>query len=655
MRRSTPIHSIHAEGRGARRRFVLAALAALLAAAAFAAALASPGRAFADGGGALDGEPPGRGVGLVAWSGGTAAEVAAAAAARGGCELASLWANGPGDLVGYRFGTGAEANAAFLAVYEGGVLPAGSPLLLVCAEVTKAQPAAYTKAFVQAAIDRYERDGLEAALAYYNSPESVDGPWYVYVAGDDDTILAHAPRPELVGENLADPAITTDATGYYDGGVLSLATEAGRWATYVFLNPESGREEIKHSWAVRRDGLLFGSGWYETGEVTKQQPDLYAQALVRQALVRYGRDGREAALAHYNSPESVDGPWYVFVAGEDGAIVAHAAAPSNVGRGLASFVDDGGYAFGEAMAAAGEDGAWVSYGFVNPESGRTETKHTWAVRRDGLLFGSGWYEASASKAEPDAWTRAFVQRAIARYQRDGLEAALAHYNSPESIDGPWYVFVAGEDDRLVAHAAIPENVGQSLTDRELATDAVGYYFGGDLASATETGRWVTYDFLNPESGRTETKHSWAVRRDGLLFGSGWYEAAPAADEPAAYTKSLVRQAIARYRADGREAALAHYNSAESVDGPWYVFVADEDDTLVAHAAVPENVGVSLGDARFTGADGFAFGEALAAADEYGVWVTYDFLNPGSGRTETKHSWAIRHDGLLFGSGWYERP
>ena len=33
--------------------------------------------------------------------------------------------------------------------------------------------------------------------------------------------------------------------------------------SYVFRNPESGQEETKHSWVVRRDGLLFGSGWYE--------------------------------------------------------------------------------------------------------------------------------------------------------------------------------------------------------------------------------------------------------------------------------------------------------------------------------------------------------------------------------------------------------
>ena len=37
----------------------------------------------------------------------------------------------------------------------------------------------------------------------------------------------------------------------------------GRWVEYVYLNPNTGFRELKHSWVVRHDGLIFGSGWYE--------------------------------------------------------------------------------------------------------------------------------------------------------------------------------------------------------------------------------------------------------------------------------------------------------------------------------------------------------------------------------------------------------
>ena len=45
----------------------------------------------------------------------------------------------------------------------------------------------------------------------------------------------------------------------------------------------------------------------------------------------------------------------------------------------------------------------------------------------------------------------------------------------------------------------------------------------ELLGATESGRWVDYVLLNPETGENRQKHTWIVRHDGLLFASGWYE------------------------------------------------------------------------------------------------------------------------------------
>ena len=60
-----------------------------------------------------------------------------------------------------------------------------------------------------------------------------------------------------------DPALRVDSTGRFYGDDLLSATEAGRWVDYVLLNPETGDERQKHTWAVRHDGLIFASGWYE--------------------------------------------------------------------------------------------------------------------------------------------------------------------------------------------------------------------------------------------------------------------------------------------------------------------------------------------------------------------------------------------------------
>ena len=101
--------------------------------------------------------------------------------------------------------------------------------------------------------------GLEETVAYYNAQESVDGQWYVFIIDQDGYTIAHH-NPQFRGR---DPSLRVDATGYFYGDDLLSATEAGHWVDYVLLNPESGENRQKHTWIVRHDGLLFGSGWYE--------------------------------------------------------------------------------------------------------------------------------------------------------------------------------------------------------------------------------------------------------------------------------------------------------------------------------------------------------------------------------------------------------
>lgn len=128
---------------------------------------------------------------------------------------------------------------------------------------------------------------------------------------------------------------------------------------------------------------------------------------------------------------------------------------------------------------------------------------------------------------------------------------------------------------------------------------------------------------------------------------------PSDSDPASYAQAVVDAAVRRYEAEGRDAAIAYYNSAESVVGPWYVFIADENDRIVADPTVPDNVGLDLNGSVGIDSAGYYFGAAMTAADEAGRWVDHVNLNPATGQEGVKHSWVIRHDGLLFGSGWYE--
>ncbi len=84
------------------------------------------------------------------------------------------------------------------------------------------------------------------------------------------------------------------------------------------------------------------------------------------------------------------------------------------------------------LKATDEEGQWVDYVFYNPQTDYDGTKHTWAIRRDNLIFGSGWYEDSdpsppPTKAEPGSYTQAFVEDAVWFYESNGRDALIEHY------------------------------------------------------------------------------------------------------------------------------------------------------------------------------------------------------------------------------------
>ena len=161
------------------------------------------------------------------------------------------------------------------------------------------------------------------------------------------------------------------------------------------------------------------------------------------------------------------------------------------------------------------------------------------------------------KSDPAAYTQYFVESAIARYDTEGLDTTLAHYNSPDSVDGPWYVFVVDRNAEVVAHYD-PERLGLSLLGFA-GTDLNGYNFGPEMLSADEAGRWVPYVFTNPALGTLshdsslEFKNAWVIRHDGLLFGSGWYI------DFEQFLPALIAESAEHFRVGGLEAILAFYN------------------------------------------------------------------------------------------------
>ena len=476
--------------------------------------------------------------------------------------------------------------------------------------------------------DRYDDTELRAAvrdnqsnLAELNSLVDND-------AGNNENIIG-------IAASLAD---IRDAISDSDESTEAINTELG--ALRAQLMELQGA--VSSDGSTELDDALSRLDWLE-----KAVAPSYTQAYVEEALRRYNSQGRQATLDHYSTMASVNGDLYLFVLDENYELIVHPTVPANIGMDIRGPLgtDITGKNYGAEFVTVDEQGKWVDYVYLNPaDDYNYERKHSWIVRHENLIFGSGWYELDVSlEDDPSTYARSLVDRAITRYSAEGSDATIDYYNTPESVDGQWYVFILQADDlRTLANGARPELVNIDPPER---IDATGYAYGEAFATVTDEGRLVSYVFVNPATDALESKHTWLMEHDGLLFGSGWYT------EPAEYTKYLVNGAISRYKSDGRDATIAYYNTADSVDGQWYIYIVDEDDLVLSHAPSPSLVGTT--DIKdLVGQDGYEWGKELAKATQAGHWVEYAWVNPATDAEETKRSWVIRHDGLIFGSGYY---
>ena len=262
-----------------------------------------------------------------------------------------------------------------------------------------------------------------------------------------------------------------------------------------------------------------------------------------------------------------------------------------------------------------------------------------------------------SKSDPQEYTKYFVDRAIRRYETEGLRATLDHYNDPGSVDGQWYGFIIDDDHEVIGHYD-PSRRGNDLKGW-VGTDANGYNFGAEMLLATEEGRWVTYVYQNPASSDAgfdpsgfELKRAWVVRHDGLLFGSGWYTNI---DE---FIKSQVQAAVETFRSGGIdelaerfadpssryggiESTLAYYDSTDLIDGQWVGFVADPDGQVVSAALNPELLGENINDVLGV--------EVTGEATESGTWITRP--SDDSVSDVSLRIWVANEGGMTFGGGW----
>ncbi len=506
-----------------------------------------------------------------------------------------------------------------------------------------------TRAYVAKAIDYYGENGLDATLAFYRSPAGTENERTLILLNEaEGRLLVYRNIPALEGQYVGEGSAYSAFAG-----LIGVATEEGHWITIRGINPVTKQEEPRRVLLVLHDGLTFSASHSALVEDVEGSVKGY----VDKAIAKYEAEGLDAVITYYNGQDSLDGQFYLFLIGDDDNYLAHPIFPHLIGSDIKNVVGSDGQELGREIAQATDAGIWVEYLWPHPISRKEQQKVTWAIRHDGLIFASGYY-AGDPESGPPAWRGAdprdytvqYVDQAIERYERDGLKSFLDYYNSVASFEGQWYLFATDAADIYHVHPLIARLIG---TDIKAVVGSDGYELGNELAKAIDGGEgvWVEYLWPHPVTLKEVPKVGYAVRHDGMLFASGYY---PQVEDPAARTKEYVQQAIEYYQANGLDATIAHYNSEESVDGQWNLTLADENDVVRVAVLAPNLIGTDLKD---VGAYRVRqIGEEMAAATEDGTWISFVFPNTRSSETLYAHVWAIRHDGLLFTSRYYDdRP
>jgi signal transduction histidine kinase len=130
---------------------------------------------------------------------------------------------------------------------------------------------------------------------------------------------------------------------------------------------------------------------------------------------------------------------------------------------------------------------------------------------------------------PPAWSagtpeeaKALVAEAIAFYQSNGKEKALAEFSNPKGkfLKGDLYVFVFNPEGTIIAHGGDPKLVGRDFTGVQ---DAGGKYFAREFIRIGPEGGWVDYQWMNYKTNRVEAKTAYLKRIDDVILGCGAYK------------------------------------------------------------------------------------------------------------------------------------
>jgi len=120
------------------------------------------------------------------------------------------------------------------------------------------------KALVKQAAAYVKYQGKEKALAEISTPKGMfdKGELYVFAYDLQGVMLAHPKNPALVGQNLI--AVPDSEGKLFRKEIVEKAKSQGSgWVDYVYLNPETHREEHKTTYCQKVNDIIVCCGVYK--------------------------------------------------------------------------------------------------------------------------------------------------------------------------------------------------------------------------------------------------------------------------------------------------------------------------------------------------------------------------------------------------------
>ena len=496
-----------------------------------------------------------------------------------------------------------------------------------------------TRSVVDNAVALYAEHGQDALEMITDGSDTRQaGEMYPFVLEFDTlAVVAHGAHRDRVGET----SMIVEAGKSIEQIKEDLDAGGEIWMMYTFAHPMHEKNQTKKSLLVLHDNYIFGSGFYLT--------DLEASMMVtmwtaNSAAMLYAENGTDAFdIMNSDSTKDYDkGDRHAFVVDADTMLlVAHGMDPKRVGDRSASLTDSNKSFEQIQLEFKTNNGTWVTYVHLDADSGDEKLKLLWLTPRDNYVFGAGFYptEYQAKKIKAMMST----DNALAMYAASG-EDAFAEITALNVDDGSYPFVLDVETAEKLADGSILDQRGQIAWKQYELQAAVG-----DVMETLQGGQgdWITYVFLNPDTGINQAKKAWVTLHGDYLFGSGFYldgEWAMIVD-----VEWSVKTSMAMYEQMGAEDTFARITAMES-SMPTYPFISNLELELVAHGSNPDLVGEALWDLIEPDKSMEQIRDEL---DVDGTsWIEYIFVNPATERVELKRALLEVYDDYVFGAGYY---